>query len=1130
MPRWILVTIVIGFLWVDLSIAEDKQLNGGDCDPWISKVVSLQGQVEVRRSSRDRWQPVRMEDTLCQGDRLFVGKNSRAAIVLYNQSVIRIDQGTTIVFHGVDRKKTFLMQLLQGAAHFFSHKAHSLKFLTPFVNGVVEGTEFLVQVDQEKTSIALFEGWILARNDAGDILLAKGQSAVAYDGQPPRSEMVVRPRDAVHWALYYPPILTLKPESFAEADIATWTTKVKKSLKARRQGNLKEAFTHIDGLGDGIDDPRFFLYRAALLVSVGRTMAAAADLDRVLTLDAANSDAIALRSIIAVVQNRKFDALTDAKRAVDLDPHAVAARLALSYAYQARFDLDSAYRETLEATKRGPDHAMAWARLAELRLCAGDLKGALKAAQRAVALDATLTRTQTVLGYAYLTQVNIKEAKQAFANAIEIDSSAPLPRLGMGLAKIRKGDLNGGRAELEIAAGLDPGNSLLRSYLGKAYFDEKRGPLDGQQLEMAKTLDPQDPTPWYYDAIRKQTINRPLEALQDLQTSIALNSNRAVYRSRLLLDEDLAARSASLGRIYNELGFEELGLRQGWNSLNTNPSNYSAHRLLADNYASRPRHQIARVSELLQSQLLQPLILTPVQPQLAETDLAILDQAGVSEVTFNEFNNLFARNKLRLQANGIAGSNDTLGDEVILSGIWDRISYSLGQFHYETDGFRDNNDKDQRLYNAYVQARLGPLSSIQAEYRHTDTTKGDLALRFDPTNFSSSQREETKTDRLRLGGRFGLSPESTIIGSFIYQSLENHLNRELTGLPGSSFKNEFEPDSYLSELQHMYRPGPYSLTTGIGYLKDEGDEITEIDFNFPLFPNPPDVEAKREDEHTNAYAYLKIHAFEDIDITVGASADFFGSDRAEDRDQVNPKLGAGWQILPDTRIRAAAFRSLKRTLNANQTIEPTQVAGFNQFFDDPNSTDVWRYGAAVDHAFSNRLFVGAEFSQRDLDVSFFDAVNKVVKQVNWTENLGIAYLYWMPLDWLSLSSKYQYEVFDRDRDFGGVQQIQKVETHRFPLGISAFLPNGFSGKIKATYIVQDGEFFDPSNPVVIVEGDDQFLVVDMELSYRFPKRYGIISVGAKNIFDQEFKFQDTDPDSPIVQPDPFFYFKVTLSL
>jgi hypothetical protein len=104
-----------------------------------------------------------------------------------------------------------------------------------------------------------------------------------------------------------------------------------------------------------------------------------------------------------------------------------------------------------------------------------------------------------------------------------------------------------------------------------------------------------------------------VEALQDLQKSIELNDNRAVYRSRLLLDEDLGARSASLGRIYNDLGFQELALVEGWKSVNVDPSNYSAHRFLADVYAALPRHEIARVSELLQSQLLQPNENSPQQ-------------------------------------------------------------------------------------------------------------------------------------------------------------------------------------------------------------------------------------------------------------------------------------------------------------------------------------------------------------------------------------------------------------------------------------------------------------------------------------------------------------------------------------
>ena len=228
-----------------------------------------------------------------------------------------------------------------------------------------------------------------------------------------------------------------------------------------------------------------------------------------------------------------------------------------------------------------------------------------------------------VSGFAFLAQVKTAESRAAFETAIELDNADPLSRLGLGLAIIRDGDLDAGGREIEIAASLDPNNSIVRSYLGKTYFEEKRTDLDGREYAIAKELDPNDPTPWFYDAIRKQTINRPVEALQDMQKSIELNDNRAVYRSRLLLDQDLAARSASLGRIYNDLGFQQLGLVEGWKSVNTAPSDYSAHRLLADLYAALPRHEIARVSELLQSQLLQPINITPVQPQLAESNLFI---------------------------------------------------------------------------------------------------------------------------------------------------------------------------------------------------------------------------------------------------------------------------------------------------------------------------------------------------------------------------------------------------------------------------------------------------------------------------------------------------------------------------
>jgi len=631
------------------------------CEQWVAKVVSVQGTVEVRRVGETQWQPAKLNDTYCPGDVIRVQERSRADVALVNQPVLRLDQNTTITLGGLKEERTSLVDLLKGAAHFFSRLPRNLEVRTAFVNAGVEGTEFFIRVEENQTFLSIFEGKVLASNEVGSLTLTSGQSAVAEAGKAPVLRIVVRPRDAVRWALYYPPVIYVPPE----------------------EAPVKE----------DISDPRFLAHRASLLLAVGRFDEAGADIERALTLDPNYSDAFALQSIIAVVQNEKDKALNFAQKAVEADPDSATARIALSYAQQASFDLEGARASLEEAVKLEPENALAWARLAELWSSFGELDKALEVAQKAVSLSPNLSRTQTVLGFAYLTQVKTTESKAAFEKAIELDQADPLPRLGLGLAKIRESDLQEGRRDLEIAVSLDPDNSLIRSYLGKAYYEEKRDKQSSDQYAMAKKFDPLDPTPYLYDAIRKQTTNRPVEALHDLQKAIELNDTRAVYRSKLLLDSDLAARSASQARIYSDLGFQQRALVEGWTSVNTDPSNYSAHRFLADTYSVLPRHEIARVSELLQSQLLQPNNITPIQPRLAESNLFLISAGGPAALSFNEFNPLFNRDRVALQASGIAGENDTAGGEAVVSGIYKKLSFSAAYSHFETDGFRINNDQ-----------------------------------------------------------------------------------------------------------------------------------------------------------------------------------------------------------------------------------------------------------------------------------------------------------------------------------------------------------------------------------------------------------------------------------------------------
>ena len=474
---------------------------------------------------------------------------------------------------------------------------------------------------------------------------------------------------------------------------------------------------------------------------------------------------------------------------------------------------------------------------------------------------------------------------------------------------------------------------------------------------------------------------------------------------------------------------------------------------------------------------------------------------------------------------------------------------SAGYSHFETDGFRINNGQDDNIANIFAQYELTYKTSLQAEYRYRDTEKGDLSLRFDPDYFYPDLQEKDEMNSIRFGIRHSFQPNSILIGSFMYNTKETDFKNRIDDPdripfpPGALLRIEpkinIDEDAYSGEVQHLFRSDFVSLTSGAGYFNIGGEEnlLTKVSvFLPPPFPSPapgylPDKRSLDVD-HSNFYLYSYINFPKNVVFTIGASADFLNSDFSdtEDRNQVNPKFGVLWNPVPATTFRAAAFRVLKRTLITDQTLEPTQVAGFNQFYDDATSTASWFYGLALDQKILQNIFGGIAVSKRDLDVPA--PVNETFpdQRIDWEEYVGRAYLYWTPFQWVALSAEYLYEKFDYADEFN--LGARKVTTQRVPVGLNFFHPSGLSAMLKGTYYNQDGEFLpllkDPL-PENYISGDEQFWLFDAALGYRLPKRYGLISVGVRNLFDKKFNYYDTDPLNPSIQPKRSFYALLTLA-
>jgi len=1094
------------------------------CREPAGKFASIEGQVQVRGDEQQAWRAAKPVDSLCRGDTIRVGELSRAAVVLINEAVIRLDQNTTMRLVDIRGKKEerSLLDVTKGAIKSFIRKPRQLSVSTPYLNGSVEGTEFQVSVAEGAASILVLEGRILASNEQGKVAINPGEIAEARAGAAPTSRLVVRPRDAVQWTLYYPPIV------------------------ATAGGDAASSIEALDRIAESERNAAWHLQRASLLLSVGRQDEAQSAIDAALKLDPKAGQAHALRAIIHVVRNERPQALAEAEKGVALTDTA-ATRIALSYAQQADFRIEAARDTLLAAVAKHPGDALAWARLSELGLMLGDKEQSRSAAAKAASLAPNLARTQLVNGYAALADYRDAEARSAFERAIELSSADPLAHLGLGLARISGGQLDAGRAELEVAVALDSSQSLLRAYLGKAYFEEKRSPLDSQQFDIAKQLDPLDPTAFLYDGIRKQTENRPVEALADLEQSMALNDNRAVYRSRLLLDKDQAARGTSLARVYNDLGFTQMGVAEATRSLSIDPANASAHRFLSDTYQSTRRREIARVSELTQAQMLQDLNLNPIQLSTSEANLNIVTAGGPASAGFNEFTPLFQRNQTQFSISGLGGNNDTLGGEAALSGVYDRFSFSLGALTYDTDGWRPNNGLKQDLYNVFVQAAFTDKLNVQAEFRHRKSTEGDLAFNFDPEDYLAEKTTTREQDTTRLGLRYSATAQTHFLLSYIHSdrdSTENQITEEdpdpIFNFPSTSIseaKIKDKSEQYEAQVIHQFEGG--SLISGVAYSETDSKRDINAINDHPVFGGVLSVSDQGKIEQPRGYAYAMFKTMEAVTWTVGASYDKYENDALDvplKESNFNPKLGVQWDFSQRIRLRAAALQVVKPALVNNRTLEPTQVAGFNQLFDDINGTKSRLYAGGIDWRPRHNLSVGGEVTWRTLDEpvyvgeQFIDTPPDppITIPASWTseerkEQLHRLYLNWTPTDRVAVHTELIYDRYSSETgEATGGNLPEKVVTWSLPVGVNYFSPSGLFAGLSTTYVNQSVRRSPYPFVTPQASGDDQFVVVDASIGYRLPKRRGVVSFAVKNLFDTDFKYQDDSyrefRDEPSIGP------------
>ncbi|MCB1800244.1 MAG: TonB-dependent receptor [Gammaproteobacteria bacterium] len=1046
----------------------------GECEAWVGRMQSQQGLVEVRRYASQDWQPAMLGQTYCLGDRIRVGDDARASIELNNDTIVRLDRRSTLVFPEPENDGLSFVELIEGALHLMSRIRGRLEIRTPFVNAGLEGTEFVVRVGPDQAQVLVIEGTVRVSNAFGSLRISDGQAASAMAGSAPVLRLDLKPADAVHWTLYYPTVLD--PRS--------------------KPGNDQ-------------------LAAAQRLLQVGRADEAKARIDDVLAQQPERAEAWSLDAIVALTQNDRDRARRSADRGIQTSV-TPATLLAVSYVQQADFELAAALTTALDGVRRFPDLALLWARLAELQLMQEMYGEAASSAGKAVALDPELSRATTVRGFTGLANTNLDTARGEFTRAIEQDSSDPLPRLGLGLVEIRENRLAEGRRQIEIAVTLDPANALLRSYLGKAYAEEGREDGAATEFDLAKQLDPLDPTPWFHDGIRKRTNNEPIAAIRDFEQSIALNDNRAVYRSRLLLDDDLAVRTGNIGATYAELGLRDVARSHASRSLAANPGNAAAHELLAESYSGVPRRGITRMSERLQAQLLQPLTARPFAPSELIREQDPGTAVGRFATGVNEYSELFDHQGPRFFGGAYVGGNGSSGFELVHSNLLDNASYSVGYAKFDSHGFRSgtfdadgfarqySSDINRESYNLFAQVVTSEQLSLQVEARHVGQQQGDL--RLDPRGVAVTERRELDANLLRAGGRWRLNTSNDLIFSLAHAERD-----ETVDFPGFAFNcppfpfpspfpcvpperilvNERtfdERTGTLAELQLQHRGSDYQIVAGVSHRDIDAEysglsTVSTSIFNL-VTANP--IQGSDDIRSTSAYLYTHWPTSPDMLWTLGVGYD----DHDEplrgmpiEYSRVNPKLGLQWQIAPWLNLRSAHIATTKHQLIVEETIEPTQVAGFAQFYDDFNRSRSKMNAIAFDLKPDRDTFVLLEARNRksheiessnSLDERTYRIQVSRIFDDNWTASIG----------------------FTRQHDdYQGPAESFDLLTTQVPISIGYNHPSGFLAR--ANWTAFDQELKPPGAASV----DTNFNAVSLSAGYRWNKGRSRFMFGIDDALD-----------------------------
>ena len=164
-------------------------------------------------------------------------------------------------------------------------------------------------------------------------------------------------------------------------------------------------------------------------------------------------------------------------------------------------------------------------------------------------------------------------------------------------------------------------------------------------------------------------------------------------------------------------------------------------------------------------------------------------------------------------------------------------------------------------------------------------------------------------------------------------------------------------------------------------------------------------------------------------------------------------------------------------------------------------------------------------SYRDVDIPRFSGAS-FDSYANRKEKLYRINLDWLANKSLSFNMQLQQEEFTNT-----AQGPEYLLTRSMPLTMTWHHYSGLSSNISVIYVDQEIDLGSGSS---FTQTEEDFVVVNLGVSYHFPQRAGSLSFYIHNLFDQNFLYQDTnfintEPEPALYVPEQAIFTKLRLN-